>query len=480
MSSNEKMYGIKIEVTANSIAIIWGGELPKSTPPGSLNKDTMKLELSVTRIFHKVLNKGKKELLEIFEKNDFEVLGNMLFKILCNEEAVRTFLYERLALISRDTTARCRIFLEFDQNAYDLASLPWEYLRIQGNPEKNITPFFWGAGMDIMTGIFSQYDLIRYVKPDCPPLEQPVITESQHLSVLLVINNPVDKPVDKTRLVSCFENIRDKNETFDLYYDEKNLLNPPVDNLKEKLKAYFKTFDGPYVLHFLGHAEMKKEQQSVIYFTDKNGNAEEIKSEDFAELFDGTDPEFRLPVLIVLQACESGQVGDKGSGIAFSVAKKGIPAIVAMQNEITEDASENFIKQFYKYLLKGDDVARAVTKARTYMAINYNKDQKKSEEHYSDNTFGAPVVYMSAESPFNLLPPEQKPQIKKNKKRCKNCGFIYEDTTLELCQANGGRCHGQLEPVENEQVSVKITALSQSKTAKIDIGKDVLRNPSAN
>src|SRR5215216_3571940 len=114
--SNEKIYAIKIKVTANSIAIIWGGESP-DLRPGGIDKNGMKLELSVTRIFHKVLNRGKKELLEIFEKKDFEVLGDMLFNILWKETAVKEFLYERLAFVSRDSNARCRILLEFDQNA---------------------------------------------------------------------------------------------------------------------------------------------------------------------------------------------------------------------------------------------------------------------------------------------------------------------------------------------------------------------------
>ncbi|HEX5169060.1 MAG TPA: CHAT domain-containing protein [Cyclobacteriaceae bacterium] len=471
--SAEKIYAIKIKVAENGISIIWGGDAP-DLKPGLLNKNSMKLELSVTRIFHKVLNRGKRELLEIFEKNDFEVLGNMLFKILLSEEAVRSFLYGRLALITRDQQARCRMLIEFDPNAYDLAALPWEYLLIQQDAEKNISPFFWAADRN------RQFDLIRYVAPDFPPAVQPLITESQSLNVILVINNPSDKPIDKTRMISCLKKLRTDHKSFNLYTDE-NLINPPFTKLKERLTEYLKFIDGPYVLHFYGHAQMHKEQAG-IFFNSASDTAEEVKGDDFADLFDrGGRDNFRQPDLVVLQACESGQVGEKGNGIGFLLAKKGIPAVVAMQNEVTEDASENFVREFYLSLLKGDNVAHAVTNGRTFMAINYNKDAENPEEHYCDNTFGAPIVFISSESPFYLLPPQQRSVMKKNSKKCRKCGFYYDDISLDTCIQNGGRCGGELILVsEAEQgASVGIDKL-ESRPTKVLIADNVPRSSSAN
>jgi len=470
--STEKLYAIKIKVAENGISIIWGGDSP-DLKPGELKKDQMKLELSVTRIFHKVLNKGKKELLEIFEKNDFEVLGGMLFKILWSEPSVRSFLYGRLALITRDRQARCRILIEFDRNAYDLAALPWEYLLIQPDFEKNISPFFWGADRS------GQFDLIRYVATEYLAVEQPTIQPTQSLNVILVINNPSDRPVDKLKMITCLEKIRDQSSSFNLY-SSANLVNPPFFQLKERLVEYLKHIEGPYVLHVLGHAHMDKEQSGIFFNSDKD-TAEEVKSDDFADLFDRNIPGFRQPDLIVLQACESGQVGEKGNGIGFLLAKKGIPGVVAMQNEITEDASENFIREFYLSLLKGDDIARAVTKGRNYMATKYNKDDEKPDQHYSDNTFGAPIVFISSESPFYLVLPVVKEAAAKNIKKCNKCGFRYEDSSLETCIQNGGRCGGQLEPLSEVGQAVSSGQSNVDiRSTKVIIDDNVPRSHSAN
>lgn len=470
---SEKLYAIKIKVAENSMTIIWGGDDPE-LKPGVLKKDQMKLELSVTRIFHKVLNRGKKELLEIFEKNDFEVLGDMLFKILWSEPAVKSFLYGRLVMIMRDQQAHCRIRIEFDENAYDLAALPWEYLLIQKDDQQHIEPFFWGAD------IHGQFDLIRHVAPEGHKAEQPSIQLHQPLNVILVINNPADRPVDKLRMITCLEKIRNENELFNLYTNA-SLINPPFHNLKQQLNEIVKLIEGPYVLHFLGHAHMNKEQSGIFFINDKS-MAEEIKSDDFAKLFIRNDrnfPDFRLPDLVVLQACESGQVGEKGNGIGFLLARKGIPAVVAMQNEITEDASEKFVREFYHSLLNGDDIARAVTKGRTYMATRYNKDEKETDKHYSDNTFGSPIVFISSETPFYLVTPLPKEKDKKKAMKCKKCGFRYEDTTLDTCIQNGGRCGGDLEPIIEQPGSTSHINV-QSRPTKVPIDDTVPRSLSAN
>src|SRR5690606_25404182 len=121
---NESLYNILIKISGSSISIVWGTSEGTDENRGPLQKQ--KMELSVTRIFHKVLNKGKKELREIFEKNDFEVLGNVLFKILMAEEQqpVRNFFFDRLVVTTRDKRARCRIVLEFEDDALDFAALP--------------------------------------------------------------------------------------------------------------------------------------------------------------------------------------------------------------------------------------------------------------------------------------------------------------------------------------------------------------------
>jgi hypothetical protein len=425
------------------------------------------MELSVTRIFHKVLNKGKKELREIFEKNDFEVLGNVLFKILMAEEQqpVRNFFFDRLVVTTRDKRARCRIVLEFEDDALDFAALPWEYLMIDGSSDHGVTPFYWGADRNL------QFDLIRRVNPQGARQQQPPLSEQAAINVILVVNSPLDKPVADSRImVERLEKLSEKYSTFNLY-TARNLKNPSFYDLKERLTEYLKYIQGPYVLHILGHAHLDK-GESGIFFAGENDRAVDIAGAEFASLFDHQNyaDDFRLPTVVVLQACESGQVGENGNGIGYLLARMGVPAVVAMQNEISEDASLHFVEQFYLSLLKGDDIGRAVSKGRKYMAIEYNKDGRLPAQHYSDNTFGSPVVFISSLAPFRLVPTVEKSKGRGIGKVCKRCGYKYENTSLEICVQQNGRCKGELEPtLETSHVTAAPAIADRSRTDGLTI-----------
>jgi hypothetical protein len=94
------------------------------------------------------------------------------------------------------------------------------------------------------------------------------------------------------------------------------------------------------------------------------------------------------------------------------------------------------------------------------MAINHNRNNKSTDrdQRYSDNTFGSPVVFISTESPFNLLPAKEKAPVAKNSKVCRKCGTTYNDTLLKICIHNGGRCGGKLEPLTETEHSKSTSA----------------------
>jgi hypothetical protein len=118
-----------------------------------------------------------------------------------------------------------------------------------------------------------------------------------------------------------------------------------------------------HVLHFVGHGGFDEDSQSgYLELSDDDGNARPILSTDLGRLV-ADNPELRL---VVLNACESAVTGAEGffSSTAAKLMREGVPAVVAMQYEITDDAALAFSSSFYECLARGMPVDRAVMLAR--------------------------------------------------------------------------------------------------------------------
>ncbi|MGC8782169.1 MAG: CHAT domain-containing protein [Anaerolineae bacterium] len=96
--------------------------------------------------------------------------------------------------------------------------------------------------------------------------------------------------------------------------------------------------------------------------------------------------------LAVLNVCSSGKV-DEGrafQGLAPQLVRAGLPAVVAMQFPLSDDAAMTFAEEFYRRLCTGEHsigrVDVAVTYARNMLAILYP----------GDRSFAAPVLYTHA------------------------------------------------------------------------------------
>ncbi len=107
----------------------------------------------------------------------------------------------------------------------------------------------------------------------------------------------------------------------------------------------------------------------------------------------------------VLNVCSSGKV-DEGrafQGLAPQLVRAGVPAVVAMQFPLSDDAALAFAEEFYRRLCTGENssgrVDVAVTYARNMLAILYP----------GDRCFAAPVLYTHAADGviFTLERPEE-------------------------------------------------------------------------
>jgi chorismate mutase len=141
--------------------------------------------------------------------------------------------------------------------------------------------------------------------------------------------------------------------------------------------------DGPWnIFHFVGHGDFDlNAQEGLMAFTEKStGRRHLLRSRDLARLLDG-HPSLRL---VFLNSCEGarGSEGDPFSGTASTLVRRGIPAVVAMQYQITDKAAIEFCSAFYESLADGLPVDAAVTEARVAVSMD------------SVLEWGTPVLFM--------------------------------------------------------------------------------------
>ncbi|MFD7625907.1 CHAT domain-containing protein [Streptomyces sp. NPDC059851] len=118
-----------------------------------------------------------------------------------------------------------------------------------------------------------------------------------------------------------------------------------------------------HVLHCVSHGGFDEERNAgYIQLAGADGSARKIYASDFERLI-ADSPNLRL---IVLNSCESAVSGsdDVFAGTAANLVRAGVPAVVAMQYEITDGAALVFASSFYERIAEGLPVDRAVTLAR--------------------------------------------------------------------------------------------------------------------
>jgi hypothetical protein len=140
---------------------------------------------------------------------------------------------------------------------------------------------------------------------------------------------------------------------------------------------------GPWhIYHFVGHGDFDlARNEGLIALTDEETGREDLlRARDLARLLVG----HRTLRLVFLNSCEGakGSMGDPFSGTAATLVRQGIPAVVAMQYQITDKAAIEFSRGFYEALADGFPVDAAVTEAR--VAVSFE----------SMLEWGTPVLYM--------------------------------------------------------------------------------------
>ena len=93
--------------------------------------------------------------------------------------------------------------------------------------------------------------------------------------------------------------------------------------------------------------------------------------------------------LIVLNCGQSGTLpaNQAFARTVINLVQRGIPAVVAMQYEISDSTAKVFADEFYSYLAQGEPVDVAIQKTRNAISQEVGLDRRD---------FATPVIYMGA------------------------------------------------------------------------------------
>lgn len=317
-------------------------------------------------------------------------VGQELFSVLFVGD-LRGDVAQKLAELEDGEIDLLRIKLLFGGSEQSwLASLPWEYVRIPpGDEDVALNGAFLSKRAELVLSRRLTRGVRRELGDDCP------------LPVLLVCPNPtppegvepgsedwlepahpgnlVDrlKKAEKAGVIKLHELVEDPPEDPDPDYEWVT---------RDRLRTAMKERPGPVLVHFVGHGR-RHNGRGELLFSKSDGTRDWVSDERFADIV-GLGSALKL---VFLQACESALPDPyvSFSGVAASVAARGLPAVVAMQYRINADIATEFAKSFYDSLLdENAPVDLAVERGRE--AIEKRLDE--SEQFL----FGLPVLYLSS------------------------------------------------------------------------------------
>lgn len=145
-----------------------------------------------------------------------------------------------------------------------------------------------------------------------------------------------------------------------------------------------------YIFHFIGHGGFDEEAgEGKIALTGGDGKPEYVRATPLARLLGDHRP-LRLAVLNTCQGA-TGSQDDLFSSTAAVLVRRGLPAVLAMQYAITDQAAIQLSRVFYEFFGDGQAVDTALGEARKALSL---ANQNSLE-------WVAPVLYLRA--PDGLL-----------------------------------------------------------------------------
>jgi hypothetical protein len=322
-----------------------------------------------------------------------EAAGTRLFRLLFSGGVLAAF-QRTLGHVESHPGTGLRLRLEFaldkdppSADLIEISSLPWELL--------------YSPDLGGFLAVDRETPLIRYL--DVPR----VIRHPQLLSSLRILVVPAQMPggaqldLDGERqgLIAAWQG--------DGRVEVEVLANASLAELRRRLEAT------PYnVLHFMGHGDFAEHTGTGrLLFEPAVSTPEPVSGRRLSEVL----RDCRSLQLVVLNACDTARLPrrrgqDPFSGVASALLLAGLPAVVAMQFPISDEAALAFTGGFYRALAAGMPIGSATAEGRR--AIRLTSDTSLE--------WATPALFMSVPdasilaapgSPSPEDEPDRRPQV---------------------------------------------------------------------
>jgi hypothetical protein len=350
----------------------------QASRPFTLPFSPLELENFILKIGQ---NRGSVRSLHIeqIDVPSIQKLGGALYEALFAGAIAERF-RSSLAIARREGKGlRIRLRLS---GAPKLIDIPWELLFDADNNNY--------IGLSVNTPIIRKLDLATL----------PEMRQAQGvLQVLVMISSPSNyQQLDVER-----EWERINSATLSLQKEGRLILTrvePSLAALQRQLRR------GEYhVFHYIGHGGFDRtNNDGVLVLEDRNNKGHLVSGQYLGTiLYDQTTLQ-----LVLLNSCSGGRtsVTDPFAGVGQSLLQKGIPAVIAMQFEITDEAAITFSHEFYAALVDGYSIDAAVAEARKMIYAEANQLE-----------WATPVLYTSIDSGSLLREPTPEELVLLEKQR---------------------------------------------------------------
>lgn len=263
--------------------------------------------------------------------------GGDLFELIFKDTA-RDVLRAALAQARRENLG-LRVLLQLD-GARLLRNVPWELL--------------WDSPRFISTSAYTP--VLRYVDIPSRPLP---LALTPPLRILGMVSSPADMPAldaenEREHLVDACRSLTDRG-LLQIDWVEQATLGGLLKRLNE----------GDYhIFHFIGHGDFDEEaEDGVLLFEGRAGRSHRVTGVDLATIL----ADQHTLRLAVINACEGARVALDSNGVAANLMQYGLPAVIAMQFEISDEAAIAFASHFYGSVARNRPIDEALADARRGM-----------------------------------------------------------------------------------------------------------------
>ena len=299
---------------------------------------------------------GKRRSVPSPEEQAVQDFGKTLFNAVFSGEIRSCYDVSDERAAREDRGLRLRLRIEDPK----LATLPWEYM--------------YDARRGEYICLSRNTPVVRYL--DLPQATQSLQVKPP-LRILGMIANPSDLgPLDvdreKARVEQAVADLRAR-DLVEVHWLEGQTW----QDLQKAMRG------GPWhIFHFVGHGGFDAgADEGLVALVGENGRAQYLHATQLGRLL----ADHRSLRLVVLNACEGARGGeDVFSGTASILVRRGIPAVLAMQYEITDGAAIEFARAFYEALGDGLPVDAAAGEARKAVSLTIANTVE----------WGTPVLYM--------------------------------------------------------------------------------------